>query len=204
MTPNWLCSSIVTCWPYRRIGIGQFGELCPRYIGAPLTFSLCIYGFDINHHIWYLGLSMGQLLQLQSCTHTTNYDYSCPLIDTGGISLWLYCSVKSQYIGPQGRSGKTIRGFLGHLTDSTRQNTGNRHQNLFYRAGLYQRITLQCMRDWVKVYNGSTDKSKSCNWQLKPWGDEIQSHIVKTKFLGMKNLALKSNSAQSARVSLPM
>ena len=120
MTPNWLCSSIVTCWPYRRIGIGWFGELCPRYIGTPLTFSLCIYGFDINHHIGFLGLSRGQLLKLKS-THATFNDYSCPLIDTGGITLWLYCSVKSQYIGPQGRSGRTIRGFPGHLTDSRRQ-----------------------------------------------------------------------------------
>ena len=107
-------------WSYSRIGISQFWELCPRYIWILVEISLCRYGFDINHHIGFLGVSRGQLLKLQS-THATYNDYSCPLINTGEITLWLYCSVKSQYIGPQGRSGRTIRGFLGHLTDSRRQ-----------------------------------------------------------------------------------
>ena len=55
--------------PYTRIGIGQFWELCPPYIGIQLAISLCRYGFDINHHIGYLGVSRGQLLKLQKLCH---------------------------------------------------------------------------------------------------------------------------------------
>ena len=49
----------------QEIGIGRFWELCPRYIGIPLANSLCRYGFDINHHIGFLGVWRGQLLKLK-------------------------------------------------------------------------------------------------------------------------------------------
>ena len=35
--------------------------------------------------------------------------------------LWFKWYLKCQYIGPQGRSGKAIRGFPGHLPGSGRQ-----------------------------------------------------------------------------------
>ena len=54
-------------------------------------------------------------------SHATNNNYSCPLIDTGGITPWSKCSQRNRYIGPYGRSGKAIRGFLGHITGAGRQ-----------------------------------------------------------------------------------
>ena len=59
--PQGVCK--LPCWPYARIGIGQFWELCPRYIGIPFNISLCIYGFDVNHDIGFLGVSRGQFLK---------------------------------------------------------------------------------------------------------------------------------------------
>ena len=61
------------------IGIGWFWELCPRYIKIPLAISLCRYGFDINHHIGFLGVMRGQLFNLQN-SHDTDNSYSCPRI----------------------------------------------------------------------------------------------------------------------------
>ena len=65
----WPCIDIVTvqepCWPYTRIGIGRIWMLCPRFIGIPLAISQCRHGFDINHHIRFLGVSRGQLFKLQ-------------------------------------------------------------------------------------------------------------------------------------------
>ena len=80
-------------------------------------------------HIWFRyqppyrisGTIEGTTLKITECTHASYNDPSCPLIDTGGISPWFNCTNKSGFIGPHGRSGKAIRGFPGHLTDSRRQ-----------------------------------------------------------------------------------
>ena len=53
--------------------------------------------------------------------HATYNDYSCPLIDTSEVTSWIECRLKSRYIGSQGRYGKAIRGFPGHLSGSGRQ-----------------------------------------------------------------------------------
>ena len=53
--------------------------------------------------------------------HSISNDYSCPLIDTGGITLKFKVYLKKQYIGPKGLSSKAIRGFSGSLSDLERQ-----------------------------------------------------------------------------------
>ena len=53
--------------------------------------------------------------------HVTYNDYSCPLIDTDGITPWFKCYQRNRYIGPYGRSGKAIGGFLGHMAGAGRQ-----------------------------------------------------------------------------------
>ena len=53
--------------------------------------------------------------------HATDNGYSCPLIDTGGKTPWFTCYQRNRYIGPYGRSGKAIWGFLGHMTGARRQ-----------------------------------------------------------------------------------
>ena len=53
--------------------------------------------------------------------HPTYDDYSCPLIDTGGITPWYKLCLKSRYIGPLVRSGKLIKGFSRHLLGLGRQ-----------------------------------------------------------------------------------
>ena len=53
--------------------------------------------------------------------HATLNRYSCLLIDTGEVTLWFNCDIKSRYICPQGWSGKVTRGFPGHLPGLGRQ-----------------------------------------------------------------------------------
>ena len=53
--------------------------------------------------------------------YATYNDYSCPLINTGGITPLFDCHLNSQYIGPSGQSGEAIRGFPGHWPGSGRQ-----------------------------------------------------------------------------------
>ena len=53
----------LSCCPYSRIGIGQFGS-CALDISEDLDISMWKYGFDINHHIGFLRVLRGQLLKL--------------------------------------------------------------------------------------------------------------------------------------------
>ena len=53
--------------------------------------------------------------------HPTYNDYSCLLINTGGITPWFDCHFNSRYIGPLGWFGKAIRGFSGYLSALGRQ-----------------------------------------------------------------------------------
>ena len=53
--------------------------------------------------------------------YATENGYSCPLINTGGITPGFNCYLRNRCIGPYGRSGKAIRGFPGHSTRLGRQ-----------------------------------------------------------------------------------
>ena len=84
-TTTWVPSFIYSCWPYIRIGIGLFWELCPRYIGIPVgNFTVQIWfryqpPYQISESI------QGTTLKITKI-HATYNDYSCPPIDTGGIT----------------------------------------------------------------------------------------------------------------------
>ena len=64
--------------------------------------------------------------------HPTYNDYSCPLINTGGISPWFIGYLKKPIGSIWWRDKRFSRTFarFGKAT------TGNRHQNPFYCAGL--------------------------------------------------------------------
>ena len=94
-----------SCWPYTRIGIGQY----------QLEISLCRYGFDIIHHIGFLGVSRGQLLKSQKFIPLT-----C-ILDTDGITHSIECHLRTRCIETLDRSGKALRGFQGHLPVLGRQ-----------------------------------------------------------------------------------
>ena len=77
-------------WPYTRIGIGRFWELCPRYIGIPVgNFTVQIW-FRYQPSYRISGSIEGTTLNIRNI-HGTYYDYSCPLIDTGGITPCFAC-----------------------------------------------------------------------------------------------------------------
>ena len=89
----------------------------PRYRVIPLAISLCRYGFDFQYQLpcRISGSITGTTLKITKF-HATYNDYSCPLINTGGIAPWSKYNLKIWYIGPLGRSGKAIRGFSGYLS----------------------------------------------------------------------------------------
>ena len=53
--------------------------------------------------------------------HAICNGYSCPIIDTGGVTPGLNVISKSRYIVSSGRPGKAIRGFPGYLPASGSQ-----------------------------------------------------------------------------------
>ena len=62
----------------------------------------------------------GTTLKITKIDATYN-DYSCLLINTGGIAPWFDCHFNSRYICPLGWPGKATRGFPGYLPGSGRQ-----------------------------------------------------------------------------------
>ena len=90
----------------------SFWELCPWYwntIGY-LTLQILIRSQS--------PCRISGCIEGTTKIQATYNDYSCPLIDAGGITPSFGCYLESRYIDPQGPSGKAIRGFLWHLPGS--------------------------------------------------------------------------------------
>ena len=155
-----------SCWPYKRICIGRFWELCSQYLGIVLAISLSRYGLDINHHIWLLRISRGQHLKNYKI-HATNNDHSCPLIDTGGIAPWFKCYGKQLiYTGSLSRSGKAIRAFPRTFARSRKTTIEKQHWNPFYPAGLaINQVNGNCLlRHHSQYWWSGCDHALSLQW----------------------------------------
>ena len=68
--------------------------------------------------------------------HATDNGYSCPLIDTGGITSWFKCYLRSLYIDPYKSIRLSDKRFSRTFDRFRRTTTGSRHRNPLYRAGL--------------------------------------------------------------------
>ena len=70
---------------------------------------------------WISGSIEETTLRITITFHATYNDYSCHLINIGGITPLFECYLNSRYIGPQGQSGNALRGLPGHLPGLGRQ-----------------------------------------------------------------------------------
>mgnify|MGYP001804211980 CR=1 FL=1 len=65
--------------------MAQFWELCPQYLGIPVGNPTVQIWFRYQPSYWISGAIEGTTPKITKI-HATYNDYSCPLMDTGGIT----------------------------------------------------------------------------------------------------------------------